>query len=942
MAARARNHTLEISPTLRMPAQAVTRTFGILGQRGSGKTTTAGVFIEEIAPLAPFCVIDPTGGWYGLGSSADGKSAGLDVIVLGGHHGDVPLDESSGVLIAELIVRERYSVVLDLELLRKGAQVRFVADFLEALYHLNREPLHLVADEAQRYCLTEDTEVLTPSGWARWSDLRVGGDVVAFDPETGEYRDEPVLDIITREHNGEMVKLRGKGLDCLVTPDHRVVIRRSQRAKGRQKLYDWTFCPAGQVPHQVHLPTGGAPEGPGIPDLSLELLRVIGWVITDGYTHQASHTDALGLEQSLNTMKRGRAVAHDMDEVLTRIGATRCERGARVTTNREGERFATCGPSFCFYFKKPLTKLIRKWIGEVTDRIPRALIEGCSREQLEALYLGLLEGDGTAKGDRWVRFYPGQNEGLADDFQEVATRLGINTTKRWVKSIGQWHVHVNQRKHYYIRRPEREHYQGLVWDITVPSGAFVARRNGTIFVTGNCPQNPRGEGGHMPRAIGALEDIVKLGRRKGLGATVISQRPASLNKEVLEQVETLFVHRLQGPRDRKAVADWFEAQGDPPGEAEALASISRLKTGEAYVLSPSFLKVFERTLIRAKRTFDSSATPELGAKLRSPTGRAAVDLEALREHLSDAIERAEENNPVILRKRIAELERELAVAQRRKVAAGAAAEPRVIEKIVEVEKIVRVGGIKDAQVKRVEAALARVENERAALEQSGRELSLALEAARITTASPVAARPTRAARVPAVRPLSSSARPAPTARPAAAVAPREPVADYDSDLVVKAGARRMIEVLAAHHPMHLTRSQLATLSKVKKTGGTFSTYFGTLKRGGLLLESGEQISITEVGLDFLGGAAPTPATIAEIREMYRNILKAGARRMFDLLVEAYPSGNGLTREQLAIEAEVSQSGGTFSTYLGTLKRNGLAEEHNGVVSASPTLFLENN
>jgi len=36
-----------------------------------------------------------------------------------------------------------------------------------------------------------------------------------------------------------------------------------------------------------------------------------------------------------------------------------------------------------------------------------------------------------------------------------------------------------------LARASVESYSGIVWCITVPSGAFVARRNGTVFVTGN-------------------------------------------------------------------------------------------------------------------------------------------------------------------------------------------------------------------------------------------------------------------------------------------------------------------------------------------------------------------------------------------------------------------------------------------------------------------------
>jgi DNA helicase HerA-like ATPase len=64
------------------------------------------------------------------------------------------------------------------------------------------------------------------------------------------------------------------------------------------------------------------------------------------------------------------------------------------------------------------------------------------------------------------------------------------------------------------------------------------------------PQRPmQGE----QRMLGAMEDIVRRGRAHGLGVTLISQRSAALNKNVLTQAEVLVTLRLISPQDRAAV-----------------------------------------------------------------------------------------------------------------------------------------------------------------------------------------------------------------------------------------------------------------------------------------------------------------------------------------------------------------------------------------------------
>ena len=143
---------LHLAADFAIPADAVTQTFAILAKRGVGKTYCASVLVEELLKAGLHAVVvDPIGVWWGLRASADGTRPGLPIVILGGDHGDVPLTVTADQVIADLIVDERISVVLDLAHFRKGEQVRFMTDFAERLYHRNREPLHLVLDEADSF-----------------------------------------------------------------------------------------------------------------------------------------------------------------------------------------------------------------------------------------------------------------------------------------------------------------------------------------------------------------------------------------------------------------------------------------------------------------------------------------------------------------------------------------------------------------------------------------------------------------------------------------------------------------------------------------------------------------------------------------------------------------------------------------------------------------------
>jgi uncharacterized protein len=148
---------LHISANLSLPVESVTQTFAILGIRGSGKTNTAVDMMEEMLEHGQQCItIDPTDAWYGIRSSKDGKSEGFKVFIMGGEHGDLPLEGNNGAIMAEFVVESGASVVFSLRHLSIHSQRQFAQDFAERLYDLkgkseNRTPLHIFVDEADEF-----------------------------------------------------------------------------------------------------------------------------------------------------------------------------------------------------------------------------------------------------------------------------------------------------------------------------------------------------------------------------------------------------------------------------------------------------------------------------------------------------------------------------------------------------------------------------------------------------------------------------------------------------------------------------------------------------------------------------------------------------------------------------------------------------------------------
>jgi uncharacterized protein len=146
---------LHVSPTLSLSVQTVTGVVGIVGRRNSGKTSTGIVFIEEmLRSKLQVVLLDAQGVGWGLRVGKNGLGKGLPITIFGGLHKDVPLDSGVGALIADLLVDERISAVLDVSGFGSNETQRFMTDFAERLFKRKgekRDPLYLIIDEAQRF-----------------------------------------------------------------------------------------------------------------------------------------------------------------------------------------------------------------------------------------------------------------------------------------------------------------------------------------------------------------------------------------------------------------------------------------------------------------------------------------------------------------------------------------------------------------------------------------------------------------------------------------------------------------------------------------------------------------------------------------------------------------------------------------------------------------------
>lgn len=109
--------------------------------------------------------------------------------------------------------------------------------------------------------------------------------------------------------------------------------------------------------------------------------------------------------------------------------------------------------------------------------------------------------------------------------------------------------------------------------------------------------------GGLGKTFNNVSNLVVMGRNRGIGVTLINQRAATLNKDVLTQLDTLLAFRNVSPQDRKALKEWVEYHAAEGDFEKFMESLPTLPTGEGWIWSPEFLGVFKRIKIRIRETF---------------------------------------------------------------------------------------------------------------------------------------------------------------------------------------------------------------------------------------------------------------------------------------------------------------------------------------------------
>jgi len=442
----------------------------------------------------------------------------------------------------------------------------------------------------------------------------------------------------------------------------------------------------------------------------------------------------------------------------------------------------------------------------------------------------------------------------------------------------------------------------------------------------------------------AVERIVLRGRNKGIGVTLVSQRAATINKDVLTQVDALLVFGVTSPQDRKALKEWVEAKGDTGRLEQFENGIAGLKRQEAWFWSPeAFDGMFKQVRIHNFKTFhpDKTHLRREGLLEQKPV---TTDVSEIVSKLGSQLERFRKEKDELalipkLQGKIRQLEKdnELMHAQL----------PLKFKQDPVADINAR---IKHAVAEAKAPLIEEVKQLRGVVHQfQGREMAIRKALQKYIESPPnVPQIQTEEPKSSAYRSYATDTKTLPTIRTTA----REKVtvsfkqgAEENGEFRITRGHEKIISALTSLHSIGIAKpkkSQVALWAGYSPTSGGYFNYLGQLRSAGFI-DYGDSATmfLTKDGTSYAGTMKEPPHipnTVEELQEQVFRMIGESKSRILKVLIAA--DRNPISKPELAEQAGYSPTSGGYYNYLGNLRTMGLIEYVGGGVRAADILFLE--
>ncbi|MFA5895734.1 MAG: NAD(+) synthase, partial [Thermoplasmata archaeon] len=424
------------------------------------------------------------------------------------------------------------------------------------------------------FCYDSETRILTPEGPRSYWEVKPGSVVFSIDLETRKVVEVPVESVHVFDYEGDLIEIKTRRLDLLVTPNHRLLISRDHGVGSLAfETAEDRMLAGGATAVPTPIPWDGVYPAPSVIDTARYLplgrlswnanqpirmatedfLYLMGLHIGDGtisvslmkdgvksdltQSERAKVRDTLGRFAPLAGGKETVRV-YERPRMFIASGEGKRSRAPLLTLLERYNVHASQTPTLVAFSNHALSASFAECgAGAKSKQIPPWVLK-LPAQQLRFLYRGLMDSDGNADGYA----YTTTSSRLAYQMVELSAKIGLHarvsqrppkTTSyrgKQIRSSGVFVVRISPLARtltFLPRNMRRVHYKGKVWCPSVPphENILVERHGRTVF----CGNTKYGDGGADFLPLGDLykTQVRDMARHLGLPKKIIDKVPAA-------------------------------------------------------------------------------------------------------------------------------------------------------------------------------------------------------------------------------------------------------------------------------------------------------------------------------------------------------------------------------------------------------------------------------
>ncbi len=321
-------------------------------------------------------------------------------------------------------------------------------------------------------CVSQDTQILTPNGWKGYKEIDGGSVIKTFNLESHQIEDQIVTSVFKGIHKGVMYNLKNRIQDQLISPKHRVV----RRVFNSERYILQPIEEVNKLKSPIIVPISGENINKRY-DISDEQIKLMAWIISEGTIEidgKYRHSSRVSIYQSeIKNKEKYSEILSLLDHFNLQYSISE-----RKGLGNAVKRVRLDAQS---------SRVVHKWFGrkDSIKFLPFYLLN-LDLWQSRLFLDTYIKGDGH-EGCKITT----TDSTILDSLQILAVNsqyaFTVNTRK---PTIGTKTLHVLRlvkHSNTYVSSIKKVKYNGVIWCPHTKNETIIAKRNGTVFITGNTP-----------------------------------------------------------------------------------------------------------------------------------------------------------------------------------------------------------------------------------------------------------------------------------------------------------------------------------------------------------------------------------------------------------------------------------------------------------------------